>query len=37
MNLRETGFEGVDWNSLSEDRVYWWISMNTMMGLQGIP
>jgi hypothetical protein len=34
MNLRETGWEGVDWIHLAEERDQWWAVVNTVMNLQ---
>jgi hypothetical protein len=31
MDLREIGWEGVDWILLAEDRDQWWALMNTVM------
>jgi hypothetical protein len=33
MNLRETGWEGVEWIHLAEDRNQWWAVVNTVMNL----
>jgi hypothetical protein len=34
MDLREIGWEGVDWIRLVQDRVRWWALMNMVMNLQ---
>jgi hypothetical protein len=34
MDLRETGWEGVDWIHLAEDRNQWRGLVNTVMGLR---
>jgi hypothetical protein len=34
MDLRETGWEGVDWMHLAQDRDQWWAVLNTVMNLQ---
>jgi len=33
MDLREIGWEGVDWMFLAQDRVQWWALVNTVMNL----
>jgi hypothetical protein len=33
MNLREIGWEGVDWKHLAQDRGKWWALVNTVMNL----
>jgi hypothetical protein len=33
MDLRETGWEGVDWMQLAQDRDQWWALMRTAMNL----
>jgi hypothetical protein len=33
IGLRETGYEGVDWIRLTQDRVQWWALMNMVMNL----
>jgi hypothetical protein len=33
MELGETGWEGVDWMCLAEDRDQWWGLVNTVMNL----
>jgi len=34
MNLTETGWEGVDWMHLAQDRNHWWALVNTVMKLR---
>jgi hypothetical protein len=34
MDLREIGWEGVDWIHLAQDRDRWWGVVNTVMYLQ---
>jgi hypothetical protein len=34
MNLRETGWEGVNWIHLSQDSNQWWDLVNTVMNLR---
>jgi hypothetical protein len=34
MNVREIGWEGVDWINLAQDRDQWWALVNTVMYLQ---
>jgi hypothetical protein len=34
MDLRGTGWEGVDWVHLAQDRDQWWAVVNTVMKLQ---
>jgi hypothetical protein len=34
MDLRETGWEGVDWIELGEDRNQWWALVKTVMKLR---
>jgi hypothetical protein len=34
MDLKEIGFEGVDWIHLPQDRGQWWALVNTVMNLQ---
>jgi hypothetical protein len=34
MDLRETGWEGVEWNHLAEDRNQWQAVMNMVIKLQ---
>jgi len=34
MNLREIGWEGVDWIHLAQDRDKWWALVNTVMNLR---
>jgi len=36
MGLRETGWEGMDWIHLTQDRDQWWALVNTAMNL-GVP
>jgi hypothetical protein len=33
MNLREIGWEGLDWMHLAQDRDQWWALVNTIMNL----
>jgi hypothetical protein len=33
MGLRKTGWEGVDWIHLTNDREEWWALVNTVMNL----
>jgi hypothetical protein len=33
MDVRETGWEGVDWIHLAQDRNQWWALVNTVMNL----
>jgi hypothetical protein len=33
MNLREIGWEGLEWILLAEDRDHWWALMNAVMNL----
>jgi hypothetical protein len=33
MDLRETGWEGVDWIHMSQDREEWWAVVITIMSL----
>jgi hypothetical protein len=34
MDLREIGWEGVDWIHLAQDRDQWWTLVNTVMNLR---
>jgi hypothetical protein len=34
MDLRETGWKGVDWIHLAQDRDRWWAIVNTVMNLR---
>jgi len=34
MDLRKTGWEGVDWIHLAHDRDQWWALVNTIMNRQ---
>jgi hypothetical protein len=34
MDLREIGWEGVDWIHLAQDKDQWWAFVNTLMNLQ---
>jgi len=34
MDLRETGWEGVNWMHLTLDKDWWWTLVNTVMNLQ---
>jgi hypothetical protein len=33
MDLREAGWEGVEWFDLAEGRDWWWAVVNTVMNL----
>jgi hypothetical protein len=33
MDLREIGWEVVDWIHLAQDRGYWWVLVNTVMNI----
>jgi hypothetical protein len=33
MDLKEKGWEGVEWNHLAQDRDQWWNLENTVMNL----
>jgi hypothetical protein len=33
MNLREIGINGANWIRLTQDRVQWWVFVNTVMNL----
>jgi hypothetical protein len=33
MDLKEIGWEGVDWINLAHDRDQWWVLVNTAMNL----
>jgi hypothetical protein len=33
MDLREIGWDGMDWNDLAQDRVQWRALLNTVMNL----
>jgi hypothetical protein len=33
MDLREIGWEGVDWIHLVQDRILWWALVNVVMNL----
>jgi len=33
-DLKETGWEDVDWIELTEDRIHWWNPVNTVMNFQ---
>jgi hypothetical protein len=33
MDLREVGWEGVDWTYLAQDRDHWWALVNKLMNL----
>jgi hypothetical protein len=33
MDLRETGFGGMDWINLAQDRDWWWAFVNMVMNL----
>jgi hypothetical protein len=34
MNLREIGIDGANWIQLAQDRVQWWVYVNTVMNLR---
>jgi hypothetical protein len=34
MGVQDTGWEGVDWIHLSQDRVQWWNAVDMMMNIQ---
>jgi hypothetical protein len=34
MDLKETGWEGVDWMHLAQDRDQWWAVVNMVMNLR---
>jgi len=34
MDLRETGWEGVDWMHVTQNRDHWWTPVNVVMNLQ---
>jgi hypothetical protein len=34
MDLREIGWEGVDWLHVAQDRNQWWAAVNTVMKLR---
>jgi hypothetical protein len=34
MDLRDIGWDGMDWIGLAEDRDYWWTIVNTLMNLR---
>jgi hypothetical protein len=34
MALREIGTDGANWFRLAEDRVRWWVFVNTVMNLR---
>jgi hypothetical protein len=34
MDIREVGWEGVDWIHLAQDRDQWWAVVKTVMNLQ---
>jgi hypothetical protein len=34
MDLREIGWEGVDWIHLAQDSDHWWAVVNTVMNLR---
>jgi hypothetical protein len=37
IDLKEIGWEGVDWIYVAQDRDWWWwVLVNTVMNLQGI-
>jgi hypothetical protein len=36
MDLREIGWDGVDWMHFAQDRDHWWAVVNTIMNL-GVP
>jgi len=35
MDLREIGWERVDWMHLAQDRSHWWVVVNTVIKLSG--
>jgi hypothetical protein len=36
LDFRETGIDGANWIRLAQDRVQWWVFVNTVMNL-GVP
>jgi hypothetical protein len=34
MDLRETGWEGVNWTHLAQDRNQWWVHVNTVTNIR---
>jgi hypothetical protein len=34
MDLKEVGYEGVDWIQLAQDRYQWWAFVNMVMNLR---
>jgi hypothetical protein len=34
MNVREIGWDGMDWIDLAQDRDQWWALLNTVMNLR---
>jgi hypothetical protein len=34
MNLREIGIDGENWIQVAQDRVQWWVFVNTVMNLR---
>jgi hypothetical protein len=34
MDLREIGIDGENWIRLAQDRVQWWVFVDTVMNLQ---
>jgi len=36
MNLRETGYEGMDWIQLAQDRVQRWVFVNIILNFGSI-
>jgi hypothetical protein len=34
MDLREVGWEGMDWSDLAQDRARWWALVNVVMNLR---
>jgi hypothetical protein len=34
MDLREVGIDGANWIQLAQDRVQWWVFVNTVMNLR---
>jgi hypothetical protein len=34
MNIKEIGYEDVDWIHLSQDGIQWWVFVNTVINLR---